>query len=234
MKIKKKSNKKLPHLEEDAFIREINEDLKNDNMRLIWKKYGVYIVSAVAIILTITVSFETIKAWRMRQFEAWSNSYAFALALEKDGNFDESLTVLREIQSSRSGIYADLALIQEVSVLFGQGKSDEALALLEKIISDKKINKKLLDAAVMKLVSYKIDFAPAEELKALLLPLTDEKNSWSLEAKELLALLFVREGDLEQARGIYDEIIETAGTNENLKSRVKDMLAALEQLDSKN
>jgi hypothetical protein len=94
------------------------------------------------------------------------------------------------------------------------------------------VNKKLRDAAVMKLVSFKIDHAPVEEVVTLLMPMTDERSSWRLEAKELLALLFIREGNLDKAKSIYNEIVNDEAANSNIRSRAKDMMTALEQLGS--
>ncbi len=52
---------------QEAFIKEVNEDLKNESMKKLWDKYGLYIIILVAAALTAAVSFETIKAWHTKK-----------------------------------------------------------------------------------------------------------------------------------------------------------------------
>ena len=221
--------KKTPALPEDSFIKEVNEDLKNDQLRLVWKKYGLYIIIAVALILTVTVSFESIKAWRIKQNEAWSDTYAYALSLQNQGRFDESIEVLQRMKSEGGGIYADIAKVQISNVLFDQGKINEAVALLQVLAKDKKLNKQMHNVVIIKLASYKVDTAPAEEVIELLKPLIEENGAWTDIAKEMLAILYIRENNFDQAREIYYDILNTPNIDEELSRRVKDMLSVLNE-----
>ena len=49
---------------EDAFIREIDEELKNEKVKKIWDKYGLFIILFVVIAVFSAVSFESFKAWQ--------------------------------------------------------------------------------------------------------------------------------------------------------------------------
>ena len=114
--------KKKEPVVEDSFIREINEELKNENIRKLWDKYGLHLIVALVVILTLTVSFETLKNWRIKRFEDASNTYAYALALQGMDRTDESINVLQKLQQGSSGIYADIAQMQIANILLEQGK----------------------------------------------------------------------------------------------------------------
>ena len=75
---------------QEAFIKEVNEDLKNESMKKMWDKYGLYIIILVVAALTAAVSFEAIKAWYTKKLQTWSDSYAYALSLQNQGKYDES------------------------------------------------------------------------------------------------------------------------------------------------
>ena len=79
--------------------------------------------------------------------------------------------MLEEIKENDKGIYADIAQIQTSNILFEQGKTNEAIAILEKILDNQDINKKMRDMTAIKLASYKLDTAPKAEVEALLNPL---------------------------------------------------------------
>lgn len=215
---------------QDSFIREVDEELKNDQAREIWKKYGFYIVMAVVLIVTFTVSFETFKVLHERKNQTWSDRYAYALNLQVQGRYDESLKILNEVIEHKHDIYSDLAKIQVSNIYFEQGDTDKAIAELEEIVKDKSINKKLKDISVIKLASYKLDEAPREEIVELLSPLAENGSGWVNIAKEMLAMLEIREGNIEAAKDMYKEILDSKELSEPLKIRVQDMLSVLDEV----
>lgn len=215
----------------DNFFREVSEDVQNDKLKKIWDTYGLHIIIAIIVILTIAVSFETLKAWKIKRNETWSDAYAYALNLQNQGKYDESMNVLGEISQKNKGIYRDLSEIQKSNILFEQGKNAEALALLEKIVNDESIDPKMRHITAVKLASYKLDTAPREEIEKLLAPLMNEESSWKNIAKEMLAMLEIREGNIEKAKEIYGEILNSPDLSDGLKLRVQDMLSALNSID---
>lgn len=215
----------------DNFFREVSEDVQNDKLKKIWDTYGLHIIIAVIVILTIAVSFETFKTWKIKRNEAWSDAYAYAINLQNQGKYAESLNVLEEISSKNKGIYSDVAEVQKANILFEQGKSNDALILLEKIVNNDDVNSKIRHITAVKLASYKLDSASREEIEKLLKPLMAEENSWTNIAKELLAMLEIREGNIEKAKGIYSEILNSPNLSDGLKLRVQDMLSALNSID---
>lgn len=225
--MKKKDTKEDLQAAEN-FFREVSADVKSDNMKKLWDTYGLQIIIAVAVILTLAVSFETFKAWKNKRNESWSDTYAYALNLQNQGRYDESLKVLEQIKDTNGGIYADIAQIQTSNILFEQGKNEEAIAILEKIISNKDINQKMRDVTAIKLASYKLDSAPKAEIEALLMPMITENGSWTNIAREMLAILAIRDGDLETAKTLYSEILNTPNLSDGLKLRVQDMLSVLD------
>ena len=53
-------------------------------------------------------------------------------------------------------------------------------------------------------------------------------GSWSNIAKEMLAMLAIREGDLDTAKKLYGEILNTPELSDGLKLRIQDMLSVLD------
>lgn len=213
--------------EQEAFIREVTEEVKNDNLKQMWEKYGIYIILLVVLAIVGAVSFESFKSWRQAKSETWSDTYAYALNLENQGKSDESLKVLEQMEKTGGNIYSDIARLQTSNILFEQGKNEEAIKVLEEIAADKSINKKLRDVSAVKLASYKLDNAPREEIDALLQPLIRENGSWANIAKEMTAMAAIRDGNIEEAQVLYNEILNTPNLPDGLKMRVQDMLSVL-------
>ncbi len=215
---------------QEAFIREVNEDLKNESMKKLWDKYGLFIIILVVIALTAAVSFEAIKSWYIKRLQLWSDSYAYALSLENQGKYDDSLESFNYISGQDYGIFSDLAKMQIINILLEQKKTDEALAKMEEIIKDTSFTPQLHDTIVLKLASYKLEKAPMAEIEQLLGGIAnDNENSWQTAALEMMALANLRDGNIEKAKEIYNQLLADSKTSEIVKARIKDIISALPQ-----
>ena len=224
----KKAKKVKDIIEEDPLLKEISDDVKNDQMKILWDKYGLYVIIFVALGLTAAVSFETFKNWANKRNQEISNTYAVALSLQSQGKLDESLKLFQSL-SERSGLYADIAKLQIANIYFEQNKPQDAVKMLEQLADDAE-SSQMQEIAVLKLAAYKIDTnAPAEEVQEILRPLTLEENGGSYNvARELLAMLAIRDGDLETAKEEYEQIIASASSSDELKSRAQDMITIID------
>lgn len=213
---------------QDAFIREVDEDLKNESMKKLWDKYGLFVLLIVIVSLTVAVSYESIKSWYIKRAENRTEGYAVALSMQNQGLFDDSLEALDLIINQKMGTYAELAEMQKANILLEQNKEKEALALLEKIANDKNRSLQLRDTALIKLASYRQDGATFEEMSELLSSITKSKdNAWYAVAEDMLATILLRDGNIEQAKEIYNALLENQDTPDDLKNRVKDILSVL-------
>lgn len=230
----KKKNAPEQHNDfEDAFIREIDEELKNEKLKKIWDKYGLFIIIFVVLAVSAAVSFETFKAWNEKRNQEFSDTYAYALNLQNQGRYAEAMEVLDKLQKSKKAVYSDIAEIQMANIMMEQNKVEEAIAILENVVKDEDFNPQMKQIATIKLASYKLDYAPSEEIQSMLAPLVRENGVWTNIAKEMLAMLAVRDGDLDRAKTLYQEISVAANTPETLKARAQDMLNVIEETQSK-
>lgn len=223
--------KKKPEPEytmQDAFIREVDEDLKNESLKKLWDKYGLFITLFVVIVLTLAVSYESLKSWYIKRAENWSEIYATALSLQNQGRYDDSSQALSMIVDKKFGAFADLARMQQVNILIDSGKTEEAKELLSNIISEKSVNPQLQDVALIKLASYKQDTASRQEMEDLLSPIIkNPKNAWYAFAQDMLAMVSIRDGDTKTAKEIYNNLLENNDVSDDVKNRIKDILSVL-------
>lgn len=224
----KKNNS--PQNQEDAFILEVNEELKNERIRDIWNRYGLYIIAFVAIALTAAVSFETFKSWHDKKYQKISDVYAVALAMQNQGKYDESLRILKDLErNAGNSIYEQLAILQSANVLAEQDKMTEAADTLQQFIARDDANKSLRDVAIIKLASYQLESKPYAEIETLLTPLIEENGNWTAIAQEMLAMAAIYAKNFEQAKSLYTQITESANVPEGLKARAQDMLLILSE-----
>ena len=212
----------------EAFIQEVTEDVKNDNLKAFWNKYGLYIVLFVVISVSAAVGFETIKSWHQRQLQAKTESYIAAMVQE--GNYENSIKALEKIATGNYGVYSQLARIQIADILFEQNKLDEALNMLQVIVDNDELSPRVRNLAALKLATYKIDTATPEELNSLLEPVANADNAWSPLAKDMLAMVAIKTGDFEVAKSIYTQLLQNENVSDNFRSHIQDMLSTLSDM----
>lgn len=213
---------------QDAFIREVDEDLKNESMKKLWDKYGLFIIIFVVASLTLAVSYESLKSWYIRRAENRADAYAAALSLQNQARFAESEEAFDLIINEKLGAYAGLAKMQKANLLLEQDNIKEALTLLKEISEDKSVSPQLRDTALIKLATYRQDSASFEEMAELLRPVTEnDNNAWNAFAKDILATVLLRDGKKEEAVEIYNSLLQNPDASEDLKNRIKDILSVL-------
>ncbi|MBE6444275.1 MAG: tetratricopeptide repeat protein [Alphaproteobacteria bacterium] len=222
--------KKLQNqINEDALLREVVEDVKNEELQQLWNKYGLFIIVGVALVLTVAISFESIRNWRDKKNQELSNAYSVAMSLQNQGRIDESLEIYTTLAEKASGIYDDLAKMQIANIYLEQGKKEDALAVLKALIESKNTIPQMRDVASLKLVSYKLDTdASKDEIMVLLQPMLEKEKGFEI-AHELMAMLYIRENDIESAKAQYQKIATSADVSETIKSRALDMVNLLNE-----
>ena len=212
----------------DAFIREVDEDVKNDNFKVLWNKYGALIVSFVVIAVCAAVCFDQIRAWKLHQNQVKTETYMAAAELQN--NQEETLAALQKINEGNNGIFSDFAKLQIANILLEQGKTDEALASLLSLMENKQVNSEVKNIALIKYATYKVDEMPREEFAKLLEPVIQENNSWTPIANDLLAMSAIKAGDIETAKQIYQNVLKVKDLPEDFRSKIQDMLSSISDM----
>ena len=219
--------KKTPEMDDamvDSFIMEVDEEVKNDSLKAFFQKYGLYIVAFVVLILSATVSFDTIKNWRENQFKARTDEYIAANYAPTNA---EKIKVLEKIVAGNHGIYSELARIQIADLLFEENKTEDALNLLEFIITNDELNPRIRNLAAFKVAAAKIDTASYEQIESLLMPIISANDSWSPIAQEYLALAAIKNGKIEKAKAIYTNLLQDTRLSDEFRNRIQDMLSTI-------
>ena len=123
----------------DAFIQEVDEDVKNDNLKVLWNRYGLLIIAFVVLAVSAAISFDQIKNWKIAQNQRHTEEYMAAAQFQSE-NPDNTISALQQVSQKNQGIFSDFARLQIANVLLNQDKIDEALTALESLAADKQVN----------------------------------------------------------------------------------------------
>ena len=108
-------------------FREIDEELRRDNLLKLWKLYGRYLIVAIVVVLLIAGGFV---AWRNHQLslrQAQSVRYEAALALLRQGKDAEAAKIFASV-GDEGGSYANLAAFEAADLAAKSGDVKGAIA----------------------------------------------------------------------------------------------------------
>ena len=207
-------------------FREIDEELRRDNLLKLWSRYGRYIIAAAVFVLIVAGG---IVAWRDHQLterRAQSTRYASALALARGGKEADAVKVFEAIAREGGG-YAVLASFEEAALLAKSGDREAAIAAYDRIAATSELDPGLRGLAVLLSV---VHIAPGGDPHATierLAPLTASGSSWRPTALELTALAKLQSGDKSGALGLYRSLADDLTAPREERARAAEIAAAL-------
>ena len=111
----------------DSFIREVNEELRSDQFRSVWDRYGRAIIALAVLIVVATAASGGYEYWVERRASKSGDEFLAALNLAKDGKRDESLAALESLQNEGYGAYPVLARMRAATVEAEKGNPAKAI-----------------------------------------------------------------------------------------------------------
>ena len=207
-------------------FREIDEELRRDNLLKLWTRYRWHIIAVVVLALLIAGA---IVAWRDHQVSerrAEATRYAGALALARSGKEADATKLFGALAQSGGG-YGVLAAFEQAELRARAGDRKGAITAYDSLAKSPDLSPEFRDLAVLLSVMRGL---PDEEPKTAierLQPLTAKDNPWRASALELIAAAKLKANDREGARDIYKQLADDLSTPQQLRARAAEMTAAL-------
>jgi hypothetical protein len=215
-------------------FREVDEDLRRDQLDKLWKQYGPWLLTAAVLIVAATAAWVGWQRYQEQRETSRTAAFASALAQLADarsgkGDLNAALGKLSTTASSLGGPTGTLARFYEAGLLLEQGKRDDAVALYDQIAGSGEVAPTFRDLALLLSCQQQLDIADPAQLTQRLEPLAKPLNPWRHSARELIALLAVRAGDPAKARGLFEELARDPEAPSGLRARANQLAAFYEE-----
>lgn len=208
----------------DAFMTEVESELRDEQIQKLWERYKVWIYGAMAGLVVAVAAFQFWQGQMAERLAQQADSFARATEQLVDGNPDSALSELTAVVE-QGGPYGALADLQRAGILLEQDKLQDAISIYRTLSSDASIDLVFSDLATLLWGIHGLDSEDPAVLEDAIAPLTDPSNAYSYSALELMALLSARRGDLDEARAILAQLIEDTNTPAAIKARAVELAA---------
>ncbi|QPC44676.1 tetratricopeptide repeat protein [Kaustia mangrovi] len=214
-------------MSEESLFREVDEEIRREQLKALWDRFGTYIVAACVAVILGVAAFKGWQYWQHRQALEAGQAYLAAVQLAEQGNAEAASAAFAKLAESGDSGYATLARLQEAAFLASKGETDKAVAIFDEVAAQEGTTPVLANLARVRAGLLLVDSAPVEELRNRVGDLDVEGNPWRNEAREVLALGAYRASDLETADKLFNEILADPRAPFGLRQRAQIMLALI-------
>ncbi|MDE0716539.1 MAG: tetratricopeptide repeat protein, partial [Rhodospirillaceae bacterium] len=157
--------------EEELFIQEVNEELKQERYLQTWKKYGQYIVGCALLAVGSVAGWQWYKDSIRSAQESQSVEFASAAALAAGGKSGEAGKILDKLARETDGGYAVLARLKQAALVGKSGDSKSAATLYLQLADDDRISPVFRELGTVLWGLHALDSAGPDQAIARLTPL---------------------------------------------------------------
>lgn len=214
-------------MSDDSLFREVDEDVRNEEMKRLWERYGTYFV---AVALGVILAVSGLKGWqyyRELQAEVAAKVFFTASKLADDGRAEDAIKAFEALQHPG---FARLGALRTAALLGQAGKAEAAVKLYDGIALATDIDPALRDLARIRAAYLLVDTLKPDELLARIGAYDTEASPWRNAAREIFGLAAWRVKDHSMAARYMAAIIADPAATPDMRKRAGVLSQLLEPL----
>jgi hypothetical protein len=213
---------------DEAFLREVDEELRRDQIVGVWKNYGRLLVGLIVVAL---VAFGGVLGWR-----AYSHGDSEKKAIELQqaydalagGNAQAAKAPVDKLANDSTPGYRALAKMLQANDLLAAGKNKEAAAKFGDVAGDSAVGQPLRDLATVRQTQIEFDALPPQTVIDRLKPLSTADSAWLGSAGEMTATAYLKLNKPAEARAMFKLIAESDKVPDSIRQRAVQATQALD------
>ena len=217
----------LPPDTAESFVREVDENLRRDQMAERAKRYGGVVAVAVVLFLIAVAGY---LYWQHRQrLEAEAGTEQLAGALQDIGS-NKMATAPAQLDALRQadveGVKATAGLTR-ASLALQQGNRKLASTIYAEIAADTSLSQAFRDVALVRGTALDYDSLKPDEVIARLQPIAEPGQPFFGSAGEMVGMALIAKGQKAAAAQLFAKMAGDASVPESLRTRAVQVAGSL-------
>jgi len=206
-------------MSDDSFIREVNEEIRQDQARALWDRFGPAFLGLAAMVVVATGAWVAWDYFQTSKANTAGDAFSQALTLARDGKSDEALAALKALETDGYGAYPILARLRSATVLADKGDAKGAVEAFDAVAADGSIPMSIRDMARLRAAYLLVDNGTYTEVAQRAEQLSSDTNPLRSSAREALALSAWKEGKASDALKLFEQISSDDQAPQNVRQR---------------
>ena len=211
----------------EAFLREVDEELRRDQALDFWKRYGLWLAIGIAAAL---LAFGGYLFWQHEQKKAAGREGEQLQAVYDDlgaGKFDAAAKPLVALAGSDAQGYRALALFTQADVLLQKKDLKGAATKFGEVAGNTAFAQPFRDLALVRQTSAEFDTLKPETVISRLRGLATPGSPWFGSAGEMVAIAYLKQGKRDLAARTFGQIAAQERVPPSIRQRAVQMAGVL-------
>ncbi|CCW15764.1 Mlr7403 protein [Sphingobium indicum BiD32] len=210
----------------EAFMREVDEAVRQDQLLTVWQRYGRWILVAVVVGLAAFGGWLYWQHHSKTEAEAVSEQMDAVLATATGGGTPDARQLDALTKASQPG-YRASALLVQAGTASRKGDAKGAIALYGAMVADTGLDQPYRDLALIRQTALEFETLKPQQIVDRLKPLAIEGAPWFGSAGELVAIAYMKMGKNDLAGPLFAGIAKDANVPQSIRSRARQMAGLL-------
>lgn len=217
----------LPTDPAEAFVREVDENLRRDQLRDMAKSYGKWLIAAAVLLLAAVGGY---LYWQDRQKQQVAEqSEALSAAIDKigEGNMKGAQADLEPLSKASNDVVRASSELAKAAVALRGNDRKTAIDIYKRIAADDGMAQPYRDLATVRGTMVEFDQLKPDEIIARLSPLAEPGKPFFGTAGEMVALASLAKGDRNGAGQMFARIAADRQVPDSIRSRAVQFAGSL-------
>lgn len=213
-------------MSEQNIFREVDEELRSDRMRALWRRFAPYVIgAAVGVVLVVAVN-EGWTWYHANNAAKSSDELYAAFELIDGGDLPAAQTQLDALIADGSGSYPVLAQFRKAGVLVKEGAIADAVAAYD-ALANSQSNPRLRELALVLGGTLMVDSGTLDDVESRVGSIAVEDSPLRNAAREALGLAQYKAGDVAAAQASFEAVVNDPLAQSTVRNRMGYYLAQL-------
>ena len=212
----------------ETFVREVDENLRRDELRDISKKYAGWLIAAVLLFLVASGGFLYWQDYQKKQSEKAVEQLAQIYTDISKGKIDTAPKRLDALTDEHAKAVRASAEFGRAAVAIAQNDTKLATAKFRALAGDTSLPKPFRDLALIRQTELEFDSLKPEEVIARMQPLAAKPGTpWFGSAAELTGMALIKQGQTARAGQLFAQIAHDKQAPDSLRGRAVQIASTL-------
>jgi hypothetical protein len=217
----------LKPIDNETFYREVDEELRRDQLLGYWKRYGKLAIAA-AILFIAAIGF-VIWWMNQRELKAGDRGQTLVTAFEDITASKTASAQAKLDQLAKSGVvgYRVAALLTQADMASDASQTPKAIGLFKQVADDASLPQPYRDLATVRMTALEFDTLPPQQIVARLKPLAVAGGPWFGSAGEMVASAYLKMNRPQDAGKLFAAMAKDMKVPETIRIRATQMASSL-------
>ena len=212
---------------EEAFLREVDEELRREQIQTMWKRYGRFGLGAVVFGLAAFAAFLFWRAETQKKAEARSEQLSEVIADIQAGRKTAAAKKVDALLTDGGKGYRVVAVFTKAAITADKGDTKAAAALYGGVVADESVAQPFRDMALIRQTLIEYDSLKPQQVIDRLKPLANKDNAFFGTAGELTAIALIQTNRSTEAGRLLAAVASDPETPQSLRDRARRLAMSL-------